>query len=171
MQPLRLRPRDGGSVAETRSSKWNEHSRDPHFRHISEVTLANKVVEGKTVRQSLADILHGLSKGQRVGSTTYTKLAEKYGDGESKVASIKVTNPDEPVEEELLKLLTGLQADAGLSKASKSLQLYLQSCAELSQRNLVGLVKTVLSPKLEARPDAEMRTLAVMSYCARCAGQ
>ena len=142
--------------------------KSPHFRHISEVTLANRIVDGKNIRQALTDLIHGLGKGQRIGSNTYSMLAEKYSDGNTKVEGLRPSNDQEPINEELVKLLSNLQADTGLAKSAKCLQAFLQSCAELSQRNLVGLVKVVFAPKMLARPDPELRTMAVMSYCARC---
>ena len=60
-----------------------------HFRHISAVSLANKVVDGKTIRQSLTDVLHNLDKGQRLGTSTYATLARKFSDGESCVGAAR----------------------------------------------------------------------------------
>ena len=60
-----------------------------HFRHISEQSLHHKVVEGKDLRQSLKEIIHGLQKHQRIGSTTYSALAAKYADNHCQIESLK----------------------------------------------------------------------------------
>ena len=57
-----LRRKGAGFVDEIQRHKSKEPSRGHVSGHISDITLANKVVDGKTVRESLTDIIHSLEK-------------------------------------------------------------------------------------------------------------
>ena len=138
-----------------------------HFRHISAVSLANKVVDGKTIRQSLTDVLHNLDKGQRLGTSTYATLARKFSDGESCVESLKPSVADLPVDDNLVQVLALMESDGSGSKSLKSLQAYLESTDEMNERNLIGLVRSTMSAKLLAKLNHEHVLLVVMKYFVR----
>lgn len=140
-----------------------------HFRHISEVSIAHKTVHGKTLRQQLAELLSALDKGSRIGSTTYAALARAYSDGESCVESLRPSDPEEPVDEHLVRVLLLCGSDSGSSAALKALQSYITGCAPLNERNLVGMVKATMCSKSLARANYEHTVLAIMKYCVRCA--
>ena len=141
-----------------------------HFRHISEQSLHNKVVEGKDLRQSLKEIIHGLQKGQRIGALTYSALAAKYADNHCLIEALRSSSDDGDINSELVSILVALQHEHGLQRAQKSLELFLKNCDELPEKNIVGLVRTVFASKLQARPDAAIRTMAVMTYFSRFQG-
>ena len=141
--------------------------RGPHFRHLSEATLTHKTIDGLTLRQRLTDAVHALEKGQRIGSTVYTKLARDYGEGEDALEKLKPSDPNEPVNDALLQVLSQLEAENACGKSLKAFQMYMETCSELSERNLLGLVKACLSPRARCRSNADHVVAGVMVYFSR----
>ena len=103
--------------------------KDPHFKHIPDVTLSNKHVNGKTIRETVTDILHGLKSNQRASTSTHSGLTERFSEGPaahtSTVDQLKLENDAEPLDHELIKHLMALQGESGHVKATKSLKAYL----------------------------------------------
>lgn len=144
-----------------------------HFKHISPVTLANRIVDGRTLRETLRDISHSLSPGQRIGSSTYAALARKYADGESVIENLRPTDPTTPLDDECLKLLFAADAEIGVGKAHKALMARLESCAAMSEKMVIGVVKALLNSKVLAKAGSEHLVLALMKYFERrnwCSG-
>lgn len=141
-----------------------------HFRHISPITLANKRVRGKTVREALRDMFHDQGDGGRNGSSIYQKLAQEYSDDDVSISCLKAADPKQPVPDALLSALSTLSAEGASGKSVKRLQLTLQEVEVLNERSLIGLVKTSMSASMQAKPNFMHITMAVMSYFGRPAG-
>jgi hypothetical protein len=138
-----------------------------HFRHISSSTLANKTVDGKTIRQCLTELLHDLEKGQRLGSTTYATLARQFSEGGSCVEALRPSVADLPIDDTLISALALLEAEGGWSKSLKAMQIFLEGTSELNERNLIGLVRSTMSCKMLAKQNIEHLILVVMKYFVR----
>ena len=139
-----------------------------HFCHIGEVTVANTVVEGKPIREHLTDLIHGLERGHRIGSTTYAALARKFTDNEASVEALKPATEGQPIDEGLVRVLMLLETDVASGKALKAIRSYLETCAPLSERSAIGLVKATLASRVVSRAGSDHITVAVMKYCHRC---
>lgn len=139
----------------------------PHFKHISEVTLANRLIGGQSVREALREKIHSLAPGQRLGSTAYAAIARLYSAGESSVENLRPSDPTQPLNEELLRLLFAVDGEQGIGKAHKALASMLETCAEMNEKNIIGLVKSVLNNRVLAKGNSEHMAVAAMRYFAR----
>lgn len=138
----------------------------PHLKHISEVTLANRLIAGQSVREALREKIHSLAPGQRLGSTAYAAIARLYSAGESSVENFRPSDPTQPLNEELLRLLFAVDGEQGIGKAHKALASMLETCAEMNEKN-IGLVKSVLNNRVLAKGSSEHMAVAIMRYFAR----
>ena len=106
----------------------------------------HKLVENKTLPQHLTDMLECFDRNTRFGSTKYKSLARKFSDNATGVGALQVADPTEPLDDVLRDRLNALEGDTHC-KSVRTLQVHLQSCPVLTQRNVVGLVKATMNPK------------------------
>ena len=138
-----------------------------HFCHTGEVTMANKVVAGKTTREHPTALIHGLERCHRNGSATYAALARKFTDNEASVEALKPATEGQPIDEGLVRVLALLETDVASGKALRAIRSYLETCAPLNERSVIGLVKATLAPRVLPRAGSDHITVAVMTYCHR----
>lgn len=113
------------------------------------------------------DMIHSLSPGQRIGSSTYAALARKFADGESMIENLRPSDPTSPLDDECLKLLFAADAEAGFGKAHRTLMTKLESCGPMSEKMVIGIVKALLNSKVLAKTGSEHLVVALMRYFVR----
>lgn len=139
-----------------------------HFKHISASSLSSRVVDGRTLRETLAEAHRELPTRGRLGANFLATLGRKFSECESCIEALKPSVENLPVCTELVEVLSVMASDRGSAKSLKVLQSHLERCTEMNERNLIGMVKAVMSPRQASRQGHGNMALSVMMYMEKC---
>ena len=139
----------------------------PHFKHLSQAAKTMKEVDGKTCRQALTDAFHAVEKNQRISCTVYTTIAKTFSENVVSVDALRPLVADLPLDETLVSTLEFVQEDNGGQKSLTAFQSFVGSCPILNQRNVIGMVRTIMTPRMLSRDRGTYFVLACMTYFAK----
>ena len=98
-----------------------------HFSHMPKVQLETKVIKGKTLRQRIADDIHCLEDGARLGSSYWSDLQVEWAAGEDTLDQLLVTDPNVNVSAALITALQHAHHGHAGTKTAEPLVAWLTS--------------------------------------------
>lgn len=141
---------------------------EEHFKEASSVETDLIIKDGKSLRQRIADDRRAAkAAGTKLGSTYWLRLRRQY-DLQAVSGAITevlvVKNKEEPVSQELADALAHARTANVTKKAVSRLCSFLQSCGNLNQREVVGLLRAVREMRPQQANGLEVirQTLAML---------
>ena len=117
-----------------------------HFGGLSQMELANTLVDGKNVRQRVEEDYAENKKtgGQRMSASYWRNLATEYGVG-GNWSTLELSGPSLPSRTALIEALeTAVNANCN-QRDAEAFGAYMSHVSDLSERELVGIAKTLAS--------------------------
>lgn len=167
IEPVKRRRRQNGRRGE---DEQVERSIQQHFAHLPVITVETTRVEGLLIRDRIAKDREGM-KGQggntRLGAAYWRKLVQLYSAGVEGVQTIKIANPNLPVQDALIH---GLEAACKTNPATRTMEpliVFLQHTQPLNEKELVGMFKALDSCKSMGKANSDLVMVEVMKYLDR----
>jgi hypothetical protein len=139
-----------------------------HFKNLSPNALTDRTVDALTLRQTLAKLHRETPGSNRVSTLILAKVAATFVDAELSISALVADNPNTPAREDLAEVLAIVEVEKCNDIAQNSLSSFLVTCPALDERNLIWMLKVVLSNKLLARSGSEHLAVAIMEYMIKC---
>jgi hypothetical protein len=130
-----------------------ERSLKTHFAGWSTLEIDGHQVDGKTLRQQLADDRSAVREGKRrLGSSYWKEMQAKYGGPSRPSQTLQVHKPDEHVAQQLIDALGSATHNNTTLKSRAPLAQFFASASSLNQKEYVGILRHMM----EVRPAASV---------------
>ena len=127
-----------------------ERAINTHFRGMDRVALATRTVGGLTVNARVARDRQALKEKDpksRLPTTYWRGLQTMYGGSDTPVSNLAVKRKEEPIADPLLSALQKITDVNPSSRSPTLLRSWLKFTTAVNQRELVGLLKTIVLDK------------------------
>lgn len=151
------------------SEEQLERALTQHFAHMSNTDIETTRVEGRTVRERIADDMKsskGAAQKKRLGATYWRELVGIYGDKSS--SSKEMKDPSLPVRDALVQGLETATCPNPAKRSIEPLISFMQHCGVLNQKETVGLFKALSSAGSQVgRGNSDTLIIEAMNYVIR----
>ena len=142
-----------------------------HLKSVSDVDLHHKKVNGQSLHEALVEFKRSHSdefkKGCRFTPKVMAEMKARFGINDF-VEELVVTDPTLPVAPSLLSALHAA-TNANCAKRTRApLQQYFEHAMELNQKEVIGVVRHMLTVSIGGNKKARDLVLACMRMVRRC---
>ena len=115
-----------------------------HFAHVPHEVIANKLVDGKSLKSRLLEDMGRLQgTRKRLGTTYWSELTAKYAQNLMSVDGLVVKDAAGEIGDSLIHAMAHVRSTCPAERDASHLLRWLETHFVITQRELVGLVRAV----------------------------
>jgi len=139
-----------------------------HFSHLSPFQRVTQVVEGRTLRERIADDRASLSPKQRLSATYWRDLAKLYAAEGCPIAALAPGDDSMTVSDQLVAALAQLHHRNPAARSGEPLIAFLRHAPTVNRSEAVGLCKALIAPAGVRKKNMDSLMVEVMKCFIRC---
>lgn len=135
------------------------------FPTLSQQDTDLTTVNGMTLRQTLLQAKRDAKNGnKRLAAAYYKGLKDEFEVKQPGANSLKVRDPNEPVQPALVQALAASSSTNPAKRSKQPLYNFFSSCRDLNQKGTVGLLRSVADINVASSVAARKHVLEVIKF-------